>query len=590
MILVWFIYGLAFFILGFGIFIYPKKGSVFRLANHIWMIAAFGILHGINEWLDMFITIGEPFDAEVLKFLRMLTLCTSFLFLVLFGSKIIAETNNQYRLIRIIPTALFAAWALVFILSGERFLAGDIAARYLLCVPGTILTALALSTQISELRTTRLRGVTRCLQIAVVAFLFYGFAAGLVVKKSEFFPANYLNYDLIMSTFGIPVQMFRTLCAIVLAFSIIYILNVFRWETQQLIRRSEERFGKIASAMPLFLFVQDINHVITFAQGNGLKLLNLEPGDIHRRHIADVFGSIPQIEEDSRRCGTGEEFSSTFRTENLVFEAYYSPMRADNNELIGVMVLAINVTAKVKSQEQLDDYRRQIEQNARLAEIGTLGSIMVDQVRQPLTIACMRLQRLLIDMDKNKTTVGVTNVETLKKCLSDVSKSMDIASGFYQTAQPRQASDAKAIDIYKIAKTITEVFAKSAQRVNLAISLKSIDCFPRLSIAEHELEQIFFSLIQNSINTADANKSQKLTISCREYDNQIELQFADTCGGIAFENMEKIFEPFIPTHKDEKKCGLELAIAKRIVCAHGGDIKAENIPGCGTAFNVTFPV
>ncbi|MHC4346695.1 MAG: hypothetical protein ACYSUP_18660, partial [Planctomycetota bacterium] len=55
MIFVWFVYGLAFFCLGLIIVIYPKKGSFFRLAEHIWWIAGFGILHGINEWLDMFI-------------------------------------------------------------------------------------------------------------------------------------------------------------------------------------------------------------------------------------------------------------------------------------------------------------------------------------------------------------------------------------------------------------------------------------------------------------------------------------------------------------------------------------------------------
>ena len=54
MIFVWFVYGLAFFVLGLAILVYPKKGSEFRLARHIWMIGVFGIVHGVNEWLDMF--------------------------------------------------------------------------------------------------------------------------------------------------------------------------------------------------------------------------------------------------------------------------------------------------------------------------------------------------------------------------------------------------------------------------------------------------------------------------------------------------------------------------------------------------------
>ncbi len=49
MIFVWFIYGLAFFALGLVIIVYPKKPSIFSLANHIWLIAGFGLLHGVNE-------------------------------------------------------------------------------------------------------------------------------------------------------------------------------------------------------------------------------------------------------------------------------------------------------------------------------------------------------------------------------------------------------------------------------------------------------------------------------------------------------------------------------------------------------------
>ena len=64
MIFVWFVYGLAFFVLGLVILVYPKKGSEFRLARHIWMIGVFGIVHGVNEWLDMFRAIGGPFPAE----------------------------------------------------------------------------------------------------------------------------------------------------------------------------------------------------------------------------------------------------------------------------------------------------------------------------------------------------------------------------------------------------------------------------------------------------------------------------------------------------------------------------------------------
>ena len=435
MIFLWFIYGLAFFILGFGIIVYPKKGSAFNLAKHIWLIAAFGILHGINEWLDMFIALGNPLLLDLQKLMRLFTIVASFTALVMFGVKVIVGVKHKYRLFRFLPIILLLIWSAIFAFSSDRFLMGDIMARYLLCVPGTFLTALGLHIHINELQKTRLKKVIHCLQFSVIAFLFYGVVAGIIVKKAGFFPANFLNYDLILDTLGFPVQVFRIICAVFLSGAILYVLSVFHWETQQVIRRSEERFGAIVSAMPLFLFAINRDYHITFAQGNGLVLLDLKCDEIIGRNVSDAFCFLPQIEQDCRRAQKGEEFGTTFRKEHVVFDVHYLPLRGGDDEIIGAMCLALDVTARTSAQEQLDDYRREVEKNARLAEIGTLGSVMIGKLKDPLAVACLRMQRLLVDLESDKTLNKAVATEGLRKCLSDISDAADIAYGFQQTAQ-----------------------------------------------------------------------------------------------------------------------------------------------------------
>ncbi len=73
MVFVFFVYGLAFFVLGFVVLMYPKKGSAFKVAGDLWLIAAFGISHGINEWLDMVILVHKPAEMS-LSVARMVTL------------------------------------------------------------------------------------------------------------------------------------------------------------------------------------------------------------------------------------------------------------------------------------------------------------------------------------------------------------------------------------------------------------------------------------------------------------------------------------------------------------------------------------
>jgi hypothetical protein len=269
MIFIWFVYGLAFFTLGLVIIVYPKRGSAFKLANYIWLIAGFGILHGINEWLDMFINLGEPFPPDVLKILRLVTLTGSFLFLVRFGTKVISESKKRYRFLEFLPIVLFVIWVVIFLRSNNKLLIGDIFARYLLCVPGAFLTAVGLFLQTPQFRETKLQGAIINLRSAAIAFIFYVIFAGLVVKPASFFGANFLNYDLFRSTFGgIPVQVFRALCACVLAYSTTKLLSIFHWETQEALRRSEQRCSTIASAVPIILFVE-YGHNVYSGQGSG---------------------------------------------------------------------------------------------------------------------------------------------------------------------------------------------------------------------------------------------------------------------------------------------------------------------------------
>ncbi len=51
------VYGLAFIIMGVTVLVQPKKGSAFKIADILWLLAAFGIVHGINEILDMWVII-----------------------------------------------------------------------------------------------------------------------------------------------------------------------------------------------------------------------------------------------------------------------------------------------------------------------------------------------------------------------------------------------------------------------------------------------------------------------------------------------------------------------------------------------------
>jgi PAS domain S-box-containing protein len=589
MILVWFVYGLAFFVLGLTILIYPKKASRFELAKHIWQVGVFGVVHGVNEWLDMFAAIGGPFPPAVAEQARMLTLPTSFFFLVHFGVTILCKDAGKRRLLRPIPFLLAAAWLVLLIVSkpDHRLLMGDIWSRYLLCLPGTVLTAWALFSQVPEFRARRLHSVTRNLEIAAATFLIYGVLAGLFSKKADFFPATILNRETFMAITGLPVQLFRALCAVVAAWSVVRTLDVFRWETQEALRISEVRCATVASAMPVFLFMVDRNLVITFVQGKGLEALGLGPEQIIGRCVCDALPSGEQFTEDCRRALSGEEFITTASLGGASFEVYYSALRDRTSKVIGVVGVALDITTRIQTQRELDEYRKKLERHAREAAIGVLSATMAQQIIEPLSATQLILEKAAADLGRADAPHNVRS--GVSRSLSEILKAQATLTRFMDMARPGSAATEQPVSLYQIAKRTMSVFAESAQRRNLLIAIKDMDAVPLMAISPRQVEQIFYHLIQRVVDAADSNAEQKLIIDCSVKEGYIELLFVDTCEDLQPKELEHAGDSMPPNLEEIGDMGLGLAVVKRIVADHGGQVTVE-IPVQGTTiYRVRLP-
>lgn len=238
---IFFIYGLSFFCLGLVIAIYPKKESIFWLAKNIWLVAAFAILHGLNEWVDMLIIAQQPSAMTIARLVRMILLPLSFLSLLQFGAKGISDLKNGYRALRFAPVVLLTLWAIIVATSTNRFLMGDVWARYLLAAPGIFLSAYTLLLQKNTLARFKSTKPRFFLTTAILAFILYGLFAAMIVPSAGFFPASLFNYSVFSGTTGIPVQVFRALCAVIIAYSMINVLEIFDLESKEALIKSRDQ-------------------------------------------------------------------------------------------------------------------------------------------------------------------------------------------------------------------------------------------------------------------------------------------------------------------------------------------------------------
>jgi signal transduction histidine kinase len=113
-------------------------------------------------------------------------------------------------------------------------------ARYLIGLPGAVLTALGLRTQAqNEVILSSGRRIYGMLQVAGFSMLAYALVGGLLGPPASFFPSNVLNQTIIESTTGVPIEVFRSLTGLFFAASMIRALEVFDIEVDRLIETME---------------------------------------------------------------------------------------------------------------------------------------------------------------------------------------------------------------------------------------------------------------------------------------------------------------------------------------------------------------
>jgi signal transduction histidine kinase len=103
-----------------------------------------------------------------------------------------------------------------------------------------------------------------------------------------------------------------------------------------------------------------------------------------------------------------------------------------------------------------------------------------------------------------------------------------------------------------------------------------------------QLQRVLFNLIQNAIHHTPPDGS--VTVSAEAVEGAVEVEIADTGGGVPADQRERVFDPFYrgDAARQDGGAGLGLAISRAIVEAHGGTIWLAEAPA-GTRVRFRLP-
>ena len=245
---------------------------------------------------------------------------------------------------------------------------------------------------------------------------------------------------------------------------------------------------------------------------------------------------------------------------------------------IGRLAGAFNqmtATLKTSLERQLAAERR--------AAWGDAARWVVHEIKNPLfpiRLSIENLQRAYRSGDTRPTRFDGIFVQCTDIVIEEVERLQRLVDEFDQFAR-MPTPKRELSDLNPIVQSVVNLYAESVENIqikgNLAPNL------PRLSLDSEQITQALGNLIKNAIEAMpDGGTLNLSTQSVSE--GQIQVKVQDTGIGMSSETLSQIFEPYYTTK--DTGTGLGMAIVRRIITDHDGEIFVESEKGVGTTVSI----
>ena len=352
---------------------------------------------------------------------------------------------------------------------------------------------------------------------------------------------------------------------------------------ERLVEESNRRthtFNEILGGMLDGAMILDGNHLVTFS--NSVALQNFSPdGPMKGRRIEafiDAFEVLELLDKLSRgKKPSKAEFSYERRGKITVYEitcGLLSPVRSSQNE---VYLLLLRDITEIKRTERL---RKDFVANAS------------HELRTPVTMIKGFSETLIeepeISHNQSRSFISKIHKNALRlKALVDDLLSISELEGSEQAINPtnNKLSDViRGIDLYLQDKPYVD-------SEKLVFSLeKEREAFPFDAI---KIAMAIGNLIDNAFKYAGNFSAVKISTQLSDDRNFITCSVYDDGNGIPANDLDRIFERFYVVDKGRSRekggTGLGLSIVKRIIEAHGGNVRVKSKLGEGTIFSFELP-
>ncbi|MBI5240196.1 MAG: GAF domain-containing protein [Elusimicrobia bacterium] len=632
--IIFFVYGLAFFTAGAAILTQRRFHTRFRLGRSIGLLAAFCIIHGLNEWCDLWGLVKGRSPA--LAAAGLVLLSVSFACLLEFGRRLLNTALGRLRLRGSLSWVLGALCAAAL---GAAPGDSSIWPRYLLGFPGGLLTAAGFLVYYERneeaLRPVQVRAPFLA---AAAAFAAYTLLGGLVVPQAGLFPASALNTDSFLDCVGAPVQLFRMLCAAAAAWAVCAMLKIFDWEAHEALNETIRVQAAVNELLRLSLAPMPLEQKLrrmlerVFAtswfsvQKKGCVFVS----DGHELRMLVRIGMSEALAKACGRlpmgrclCGRAAATGQAVLTAGLDerHEVSYPgiaphghlclPLKREA-EVLGVLNLYLGPGQALDSRQQdfaravadifagmlaLDRAEAAVHGAQKMETIGILAGGVAHDFNNLLAGVLGNADLALMDLPREHPA---------RESVSEIRKAAQQAAqltGQLLAYAGRSPADMRPADLNALIRDMDSLLAMSTLR-KVPIHYQLDAGLPPAPMDAAQVRQVVMNLVINAAESlgpsgASIRVETRFLQADREFlaraaagaqaeaGPYLQIAVQDSGCGMDEATRSRIFEPFFSTKFTGRGLGLSSVLG--MVRNHKGAILVDSEPGCGSRFRVLLP-
>jgi PAS domain S-box-containing protein len=363
------------------------------------------------------------------------------------------------------------------------------------------------------------------------------------------------------------------------------ILEESRRKLQDFFRELES----IVHTVPAAVLTTNGDGLINFFNRRAMAYLEKSEKEIMGTSIGEHFMEA-QVEETIRKLLRGEvadepvTMEATLHSGKTV-QLSLSAMRDENGRVEGIVASFVDITPLKEAQQKLE---RAYEE---LKEIDELKSNIIANVshelRTPITIAKGFIELAMIEDDEeerhNELKAAIGALHRLNDIVEDLIEIATVQRGDF-TLHKKRVSFAEIIT--SAVKEKEELAKEKDVKIDVDLGYEG-----DIVGDPFKLKRVILNLLDNAIKFNRIGGEVKIKVSKEQ--GWVKIAISDTGIGIPEDRLEDIFKPLTQLDPSPTRryggTGTGLAVAKRIVEAHGGKIWVESEVGKGSTFYIMLP-